>query len=225
MFVDAGDGERLHVWCGAFNMEAGDVVPLATIGTTMPDGRAIGKRKILGIASEGMLCSAAELGLGDDHSGILILPPETPLGRPIYEALGVREDVVFDLDITRNRPDAYGHLGVARDLAAQLGVPFHPPSPELHATGSERSAPVTIVDPDRCGRFVSLVLSGRRGGAVGTVDGGAAQAGRHAPHQQRGRRVQLRHAGAERAATTPTTWPAWGRRVPHPARRCPGRPW
>ena len=160
VFVDAGDGERLHVWCGAFNMEAGDVVPLATVGTTMPDGRAIGKRKILGIASEGMLCSAAELGLGEDHSGILILPPETPLGRPIYEALAVPEDVVFDLDITRNRPDAYGHLGVARDLAAQLRVPFHPRSPELRATGPERSAPVTIVDPDLCGRFVSLVLSG-----------------------------------------------------------------
>jgi phenylalanyl-tRNA synthetase beta chain len=160
VFVDAGDGERLHVWCGAFNMEAGDVVPLATIGTTMPDGRAIGKRKILGIASEGMLCSAAELGLGEDHSGILILPPDTPLGRPVYEALGVAEDVVFDLDIARNRPDACGHLGVARDLAAHLGVPFHPPSPELAVAGAERSAPVTIVDPDLCGRFVSLVLSG-----------------------------------------------------------------
>ena len=78
VFVDAGDGAPLHVWCGAFNMEAGDVVPLATIGATMPDGREIGRRKILGIASEGMLCSAAELGFGEDAAGILLLPRGHP---------------------------------------------------------------------------------------------------------------------------------------------------
>ena len=78
VFVDAGDGAPLHVWCGAFNMQAGDVVPLATIGATMPDGREIGRRKILGIASEGMLCSAAELGFGEDAAGILLLPPRHP---------------------------------------------------------------------------------------------------------------------------------------------------
>ena len=107
-----------------------------------------------------MLCSAAELGLGDDHAGILILPADTPLGVPIYEALGASPDVVFDLDLTRNRPDAYGHLGVARDLAARLGVPFHPPEPSLVADGPDRVASVDIVDPDLCGRFVSVVLSG-----------------------------------------------------------------
>ena len=160
VFVDAGDGERLHVWCGAFNMQAGDVVPLATIGTTMPDGREIGRRQILGIASDGMLCSAAELGQGADHAGILILPADTPLGRPLHSALGVTEDVVFDLDLTRNRPDAYGHLGVARDVAARLGVPLLPPSPTLAVTGPERVATVEIVDPGRCGRFVAVVLSG-----------------------------------------------------------------
>jgi phenylalanyl-tRNA synthetase beta chain len=160
VFVDAGDGERRHVWCGAFNMHAGDVVPLATIGATMPDGREIGRRKILGLASEGMLCSAFELGLGDDHAGILVLPAGTPLGQPVYHALGVTEDVVFDLDITRNRPDAHGHLGVARDVAAHLGVPFAPPEPVLHVDGDERRAEVTILAPDLCGRFVALVLSG-----------------------------------------------------------------
>ena len=160
VFVDAGDGERRHVWCGAFNMEAGDVVPLATIGATMPDGREIGPRKILGLASEGMLCSAHELGLGDDQAGILILPPDTPLGLPVYEAFGVTEDVVFDLDVTRNRPDAHGHLGVARDLAAHLGVPFSPPAPALVADGPGRRAGVEILDPDLCGRFVSVVISG-----------------------------------------------------------------
>jgi phenylalanyl-tRNA synthetase beta chain len=164
VFVDTGDGQPLHVWCGAFNMQAGDVVPLATIGTTMPSGQQIGRRKILGVASEGMLCSAAELGLGDDHSGILILPPGTEVGVSVEQALGASPDAVFDIDVTRNRPDAYGHLGVARDVAAHLQVPFHPPSPELVVDGPERSAPVDIVAPDRCGRFVAVVLSGIRVG-------------------------------------------------------------
>ncbi|MSW20817.1 MAG: phenylalanine--tRNA ligase subunit beta, partial [Actinobacteria bacterium] len=77
VFLDAGDGTERHVWCGAFNMSPGDVVPLATLGTVMPDGRDIQKRKILGIASEGMLCSATELAISEDHSGILILPGDT----------------------------------------------------------------------------------------------------------------------------------------------------
>ena len=127
VYVDAGDGAERHVWCGAFNMSPGDVVPLATLGTTMPDGRDIQKRKILGIASEGMLCSATELGVSDDHSGILLLPGNTPLGAPIMEALGIEADAVFELDLTRNRPDCWGHVGVARDLAAWLGLHFTPP--------------------------------------------------------------------------------------------------
>ena len=98
--VDAGDGVERHVWCGAFNMQAGDVVPLATPGTVMPDGRAIEPRPILGIDSQGMLCSARELGLGDDHTGILILPSDTPLGVPYGEALGLRSR-----DRLRPRPD------------------------------------------------------------------------------------------------------------------------
>ncbi len=159
VYVDPGTGERLHVWCGAFNMAPGDVIPLATLGTTMPDGRQILKRGILGIDSDGMLCSATELGLGDDHSGIMILPPDTPLGLPIMEAVGRSPDVLFDLDLTRNRPDCWGHLGVARDLAAHFDTPLAAPGAPLVATGPERSAPVEIVDA-RCGRFTSTVLSG-----------------------------------------------------------------
>ena len=160
VYVDAGDGVERHVWCGAFNMEAGDVVPLATIGTTMPDGRTIERRGILGIDSEGMLCSARELGLGDDHSGILILPSDTPLGVPYGEVLGLERDVLFDLDITRNRPDCWGYVGVARDLAAHLGVELRVPAPELALSGEECRADVEIVDGDRCGRFTTTVMSG-----------------------------------------------------------------
>jgi phenylalanyl-tRNA synthetase beta chain len=160
VFVDAGDGTERHVWCGAFNMSPGDVIPLATLGTVMPDGRDIQKRKILGIASDGMLCSGTELGVSDDHSGILLLPRDTPLGRPIMDVLGVEADAVFELDLTRNRPDCWGHLGVARDLAAWLKIPFAAPGAALTVAGDERSAPVRIAAPDRCGRFTSTVLSG-----------------------------------------------------------------
>ena len=160
VYVDAGDGVERHVWCGAFNMAEGDIVPLATIGTTMPNGMTIERRGILGIDSEGMLCSASELGLGDDHSGIRILPSDVPLGRPYGEALGLRLDVLIDADVTRNRPDCWGYVGIARDLAAKLGVEFRPPTPTLTVTGAERTAPVEIVDGDRCGRFTSTVISG-----------------------------------------------------------------
>jgi phenylalanyl-tRNA synthetase beta chain len=160
VYVDPGTGERLHVWCGAFNMQAGDVVPLATLGTVMPDGREIQRRGILGIESEGMLCSARELGLGDDHSGILILPGDTPLGKPVMEALGIEPDVVFDLDLTRNRPDCWGHLGIARDLAAWFDLPLTVPGAAVAADGPARTATVAIDDPDLCGRFTSTVISG-----------------------------------------------------------------
>ncbi|WP_420450369.1 phenylalanine--tRNA ligase subunit beta [Ilumatobacter sp.] len=162
--VDAGDGAELHVWCGADNISEGDLVPLATLGTTMPSGMTIERRGILGIDSEGMLCSASELGLGDDHSGIRILPVDAPLGVPYGTALGITPDVLIDCDVTRNRPDCWGYVGVARDLAARMGVEFRPPTPSFPATGEPRSAPVDLVDGDRCARFTSTVLSGVRVG-------------------------------------------------------------
>jgi len=159
-WVDAGDGAERHVWCGATNMGPGDIVPLATLGTKMPDGRDILKRGILGIDSEGMLCSPVELGIADDASGLLILPPGTPLGISPFEALGIEHDVVFDLDLTRNRPDCWGHLGVARDLAAHFGVAFHGPRVGVPTMGPSRSVPVTISAAERCGMFSVTVISG-----------------------------------------------------------------
>jgi phenylalanyl-tRNA synthetase beta chain len=160
VWVDAGDGVERHVWCGAFNMSPGDVIPLATAGTVMPDGRTIEPRPILGIDSQGMLCSASELGLGNDHSGILILPQGTPLGVPYGDALGLEVEVVFDVDLTRNRPDCWGHLGAARDAAAHLGIALAPAPAALVASGDPRSASVEIVAGDRCHRFTTVVLSG-----------------------------------------------------------------
>jgi phenylalanyl-tRNA synthetase beta chain len=162
VYVDAGDGRERHVWCGAFNMTAGDIVPLATPGTAMLDGRVIEPKPILGIQSDGMLCSARELGLGDDHSGIVILPEGTPLGKPYGEALGLSAETVYDLDVTRNLPDCFGYLGVARQLATRLGLPMTPPTATVTPTNGAptRQATVELVDGDRCARFTSTVISG-----------------------------------------------------------------
>jgi phenylalanyl-tRNA synthetase beta chain len=164
VYLDAGDGAERHVWCGAFNMSEGDVVPLATLGTTMPNGMTIERRGILGIDSEGMLCAPDELGLGTDHSGIMILPADTALGVPYGEALGIRPDVLFDVDVTRNRPDCWGYVGIARDVAAQMSIELRIPRPPAPVLGEPRTAPVDLVDGDRCARFTSTVMSGVRVG-------------------------------------------------------------
>src|SRR5919199_6521449 len=127
--VDRGDGAVTQVVCGAFNFQAGDRVPFAPVGARLPGGLEIGRRKVRGQWSEGMLCSGAELALSDDRDGILVLPDGLLAGSPLTEALGLTPDVVFDLDVTPNRPDALSILGVARDLAARLKVPFAVPAP------------------------------------------------------------------------------------------------
>jgi len=164
-FVDAGDGVERHVWCGATNMKAGDVVPLATLGTIMPNGMEIARRGILGIDSEGMLCSEVELGLSDESSGILILPADSQLGVCPFDVLGIEHDVIFDLDLTRNRADCWGHLGVVRDLAAHFGVPLRGPRIAALSHGSNKALDVTIDAPEQCGSFTISYISGV---AVGT---------------------------------------------------------
>ncbi len=158
--VDTGDGEALQICCGAFNMSAGDLVPLATIGTTMPGGLEIARRKLRGQWSNGMLCSSTELELGDDADGILILDPDLSVGQDLASALGSVGDTLFDLDIEGNRPDALSVAGVTRDLAARLGVPFTRPSPKFAeaepATATLGS--VEIQAPELCPRFGLRVL-------------------------------------------------------------------
>ncbi|MGE0880098.1 MAG: phenylalanine--tRNA ligase subunit beta [Acidimicrobiia bacterium] len=158
--VDTGNGEALQICCGAFNMKIGDLVPLASLGTTMPNGLEIARRKLRGQWSNGMLCSAAELQISSDHGGIYILPPDLPLGAPVFDALGITADVIFELDLTRNRPDAYSHLGVARDLAARLKLPFTPPTAAVPYAGVSDSLTIDLVDGDGCGRFTACVISG-----------------------------------------------------------------
>ncbi|MCP3936608.1 MAG: phenylalanine--tRNA ligase subunit beta [Actinomycetia bacterium] len=158
--VDPGDGEPLQICCGAFNMTVGDLVPLATIGTVMPNGMEIAKRKMRGETSNGMLCSAAEIGLGSDHEGIFILSGELEVGEPLMAQIGLAGDVLYDLEINPNRPDAMSVAGVARDLAAHQGVAFVMPDWSVEETSEsiDDVADVVIHEPDLCGRFVARVL-------------------------------------------------------------------
>ncbi len=176
--VDTGDGKARQVCCGAFNMAVGDLIPFATPGTVMADGMEIQQRKMRGELSAGMCCSGAELGLDDDHEGILVLNdrvlPEAELGMDLATAIGLEADVLWDLEVNANRPDAMSVAGVARDLAAALGVDFSYPdySVDNRSAGdaaNEESADelltVEILDQTLCGRFVATVL---RGITVGT---------------------------------------------------------
>src|SRR3984957_8410801 len=154
--VDPGDGGPLQIVCGAFNLAVGDLVPLATLGTVMPGGMEISRRKMRGELSNGMLCSAAELELPevDGEKGILILATDAAVpGTALRTALGLEADVVFDLDISPHRPDALCVAGVARDLAAALGVAFRLPERAARVDPGLGRAPVTVADPDLCPRF------------------------------------------------------------------------
>ena len=159
--VDRGDGAVTQVVCGAFNFGPGDLLPFAPVGARLPGGMEIGRRKVRGRWSEGMLCSGAELALSDDHDGILVLPAGLAPGMPLTEALGITPDVVFDVDVTPNRPDALCILGIARDVAAKLGVPLDLPLPTMPETVEAGTAPTVVVDAsDLCPRFTATLLTG-----------------------------------------------------------------
>ena len=160
--VDSGDGQPLQICCGAFNMSPGDFVPLATIGTIMSNGMEISRRKLRGEWSNGMLCSGAEIDLGDDHDGILILGNESEQGTALADSLGIESDVLYDLEVNPNRPDAMSVAGVARDLAAYQKIPFSIPVPKVSEKGKDVSEilKTEIISPDLCGRFVARVIDG-----------------------------------------------------------------
>ncbi len=160
--VDAGDGP-LEVVCGAWNFAVGDVVPLAPVGAVLPGGFEIGRRKMRGVVSNGMLCSGRELALSDDHEGILVVDdPGAVPGAPLAETLGITPDVVFDIAVEADRPDAWSVAGVARDLAGRLGLPFTLPDLELPAPSGPAVGDLVsvVVDaPDLCPRITARVLT------------------------------------------------------------------
>lgn len=170
--VNDGTSERRHVVCGAPNVTEGKKYPFARVGVTLPGGLTLERRKIRGETSEGMLCSARELGLGQEHDGILELATEAAPGTPLLTVLPVDDDRLV-LDVTPNRPDLLGHKGVARELSQVYGVPFRlpeiPGAPEA-GLGSLRRveaprgtvAGVTVGtdDPHGCPRFTATIIRG-----------------------------------------------------------------
>jgi phenylalanyl-tRNA synthetase beta chain len=180
--VDAGlpDGELLDVVCGAPNVRAGATYPFAPAGSTLPGGLKLEKRKIRGAVSNGMLCSARELGLGQDHDGILELDTSAEPGTPLLSAIAVG-DARLVIDVTPNRPDLLSHLGLAREIGAAIGVA--PRLPRLPDSGSEAGSvtrgaalspravesreravtggvDVRVDDADYCPRYMGVVVRG-----------------------------------------------------------------
>ena len=161
--VDTGSGEPRGVICGAVNFAVGDRVPLALPGARLPGGFEIGARKTYGHISEGMICSAAELGIGEDHSGILVLSPDAPLGADFVEYAGL-DDHVLDIAVTPDRGYALSVRGVSRELATSYGIRFTDPAdtdlPADYAAVSGQVHPASIGDPTACDRFVLRQMSG-----------------------------------------------------------------
>ena len=178
--VDTGTGELLDVVCGAPNVRAGKLYPFAKTGTKMPAGFTIERRKIRGAVSNGMLCSAREIGLGEEQDGILELDVDVVPGTPLLDALPSLTDSRIVVDVGANRPDLLSHLGVAREVAAALGKQVDTPR-ALHdgaaglqthpATiqsdprqGTAGGVTVSIEDPDGCPRYLGAVIRGVRVG-------------------------------------------------------------
>lgn len=153
------DGVARHaVVCGAPNVEAGKKYPFARLGATLPDGLVIEKRALRGVESHGMLCSARELGLGQDHSGLYTLPPDASVGQNIVETLALN-DVILEIEVTPNRPDVLSHWGVAREVAAGLGKKCQIPVVDLPAAPG-RVGLVRVDEPELCDRYVARALEG-----------------------------------------------------------------
>ncbi|SDG95804.1 phenylalanyl-tRNA synthetase beta subunit [Paraburkholderia steynii] len=163
--VDAGTGATLNIVCGAPNVSPGIKVPVALVGAQLPPAEEGGApfeiklSKLRGVQSEGMLCSARELKLSEDHSGLLILPEDTPIGQDIRETLNL-DDTVFEIKLTPNKADCLSVFGVARETAAITGAPLRPLDIKPVEVKLNETLPVKISAPDLCGRFSGRVIRG-----------------------------------------------------------------
>ncbi len=162
--VDIGT-DKHQIICGAENVAAGQKVPVATVGTTLPvetengEPFTIRKAKLRGEKSNGMICAEDELGLGDDHSGIMVLDTDLEPGTPLHKAIELYQDYIIDIELTPNRPDATCHVGVARDLAAALNLELK----KTFDTNFDDPKPldeidITIESPNKCHRYVGKLV-------------------------------------------------------------------
>ena len=157
--IDLGDDEPKQIICGAPNIAAGQNVPVATIGTTFPDGMKIKKAKLRGVVSNGMVCSERELDLSQDHAGIMVLDKDAELGMDMKAYLS-GNDVSIELDLTPDRSDALGHIGVARDLGALLDIQMRKPVVEVNESSTPTSSLLSIelADPQACPRYAARIV-------------------------------------------------------------------
>jgi len=164
--VDIGQENSLQIVCGAPNVEAGQKVPVATIGTVLYSGEdsfKIKKGKIRGEVSEGMICAEDEIGLGDSHEGIMVLDANAKSGQAASEYFNIESDIVFEIGLTPNRSDAMSHIGVARDLAAVLhhnNIDCKLEFPDISSfkEGSEKGFSIEVKDYKACPRYAGLNL-------------------------------------------------------------------
>lgn len=153
--VDDGTGGRIVV-CGATNIAAGQVVPLARPGAVLPNGITIAQAKIRGVESSGMLCSERELGMSEAHEGIFQLPKDAPLGQTLDKIFG--SDTVIELEIPPNRPDVLSHVGLARELSAAAGKPLKLAKTSWKAAPTGPTCPIQISDKKGCSLYLGKVL-------------------------------------------------------------------
>lgn len=158
--VEMGQGELVDIVCGAPNVAEGQKVAVAPVGARLPDGTKIKKSKLRGQPSCGMICSERELGLSDDHSGIMVLPETVDIGHRLIDALNMERDVL-DISITPNRADCLSILGIARETAMAFNLPFALPELPmiLDPRAPEMTVPVEIEDPDLCWLYCGRIVS------------------------------------------------------------------
>ncbi len=165
--VNVGNGEVLPIVCGAPNVAAGQKVVVAVVGTTLYDGDnefKIKKSKIRGEASEGMICSEDEIGLGASHDGIIVLDPTAVPGTPVSKYFKIESDFVLEVDLTPNRIDSASHIGIARDLSAFLKqkheISYHRPSvDDFKVDNHSLEIPVEVLNSDACPRYSGVTIS------------------------------------------------------------------
>jgi phenylalanyl-tRNA synthetase beta chain len=168
--IDIGQGDLLDIVCGAPNVTQGQKVVVATIGAKLyfSDGKelTIKEGKIRGAVSQGMLCAEDELGLGHDHSGIIVLPNDTPIGKPAIEVFKIEKDTIIEVGLTPNRSDATCHTGVAKDLAARLrihhegGVVKMPDVSGFKIDSNALKIKVSVLDREGCPRYSGVCIKG-----------------------------------------------------------------
>ncbi|MBP5220250.1 MAG: phenylalanine--tRNA ligase subunit beta, partial [Bacteroidaceae bacterium] len=167
--VNIGEAEPVQIVCGAANVAAGQKVIVATLGTKLYDGDecfTIKKSKLRGVESNGMICAEDEIGIGNDHSGIIVLPNDAVVGTPAAEYYNIKSDYVIEVDITPNRADACSHYGVARDLYAWLvqngyKTSIHRPSDESFAVdNNDLEIDVDVQNTEACPRYAAVTVTG-----------------------------------------------------------------